>query len=194
MGVILDDTKILNSVARNDFGIKPDYLDFQYRVTNYEDLLSYTKKYSSVYRGILNLINFKSQGILDWNNNDKITFKNHNLDDHHIFPTRYLQNSSSVDQELIDCVLNRALIPKTTNIKYGKQSPSEYLKTSYNKNPDLGDSLKAHLISPRIIQGFFDDKYEKFLENRANKIIQVINKEIIPLKLDLNREMFGIVT
>ncbi len=192
LGVILEDANILKSVARSNYDFSPNYLDnFLYKVTEYEDLLSYSKKYSSVYRGVLNLINYKSSGIRDWNSNDKITFRNHNLEDHHIFPRKYLQNELKVEEEMIQCVLNRALIPEITNLKYGSNSPSNYLKASFENNTELGNSLKAHLISPKLIQGDLDLKYESFLKNRGNKIIATIKKEILPLKDELKQEIFG---
>ncbi len=193
LGVILDDANTLKSVAQNDYeDISPNYLDnFTYNVERYEDLLSYSTKYGGIYKGVLNLINYKSAGIRDWNNNDKITFRNHDLEDHHIFPRKYLQNELNVEKELIDCVLNRALIPKTTNIKYGGKMPGAYLAESFKNNSELGESLKAHLISPKIIQGDLDLQYERFLKNRANKIINIINKEILPLKDEIKQEISG---
>jgi len=50
------------------------------------------------------------------------------IDDHHVFPQRYLAESMpDVSGTLRDCVLNRTLIDKKTNIRISKRPPSDYL-------------------------------------------------------------------
>jgi len=140
----------------------------------------------------LNLINLQAGGIRDWKNNDKVSFNNQNLDDHHVFPKKYLQQKyPQLDDIRVDCVLNRALVPKITNIKMGGNPPSRYLKELLLGNPDLGKSLESHLIPPDLIDGVYDDSYELFLKNRAKKVIDVVNTQILPLKAELERDMFG---
>ncbi len=145
------------------------------------DLYSYNKKGSSIYKGVFNLINYHSKGLLDWNNTSKITF-NSKLEDHHIFPREYVK-SLVVDfedySELVDCVANRTLIPKITNIKIGKKSPSHYLKEIQKSNPNLKDCLKSHFIPVETIDNLYDEFFEDFIKERAEMIFSLIKQTVI---------------
>jgi hypothetical protein len=106
------------------------------------------------------------------------------VEDHHIFPAEYLKSLyKDIDNEnalsLIDCVLNKTLIPKITNIKIGKKKPSEYLAELKNYNSDIEKCIENHLIPAYLIDGTYDDFYTVFLEDRAKLILSVIKKNII---------------
>ena len=73
------------------------------------------------------------------------------LEDHHIFPKDYLRKNSALiessldGQVLIDCVANRTLIPRLTNIKVSNKSPSMYSNGLMAKNPDITAAFKIPL-------------------------------------------------
>lgn len=146
-----------------------------------QDLFSYSKKQNAIYKGLLNFVNFSVKGYLDWNNTNKINF-NSDIDDHHIFPKDYIlknSNEESESRDFIDCVVNRTLIPKITNIKIGNKAPSEYLKDiKENKNETLEESLKTHYIEKDIINGGYDNDFVFFLEYRADEIFKAIDNEV----------------
>jgi hypothetical protein len=45
----------------------------------------------------------------------------------------------------IDCVVNRTLIPKLTNIKVSNKPPSKYLGEIKAKNPKISEALQSHM-------------------------------------------------
>lgn len=75
----------------------------------------------------------------------------HKIDDHHIFPRDFMKANYKDERSLslIDCVANRTLIPKLTNISIGKNPPFKYLSTLKAKNSNIKDSLKSHFIPER---------------------------------------------
>lgn len=182
---IILDAKILTIIAHNNKLLDSSYITKQkFFITNYEDLFYYGQRKSSIYKGILNLINYDSKGIIDLASTRKLTF-NSNLDDHHIFPSGYLQETYKDDLKVLkftDCILNRTLIPKLTNIKIGKRCPSEYINQIARINPDIKKSLKSHLIPEKLITGKYDNNYLGFLKDRAENIFGIIKENILDIK------------
>jgi hypothetical protein len=178
--VILEDTNILKIIASNrKISDKAYFNKIKVEILP-SDIFSFTQKGNSIYQGILNIINYNSKGLKDWNNTSKITF-NSKVDDHHIFPQDYIRKTLADNEEyieLIDCVANRTLIPKITNIKIGKKSPSEYLRQIEAENPRLSESLNSHLISIDLITGLYDEFYIDFLEERSKKICDIIKSVV----------------
>lgn len=180
--IIILDSNMLKLIANKEKISNSNYFrDFRIIIDRPEDLYSFTKKGSAVYKGILNFINYVSGGLTDWTNNSKILF-NEKIDDHHIFPKAYLQEYNSendLDLEYIDCVVNRALIPKITNIKIGKDAPDVYLNKLFTNNEKLIDSLKKHMIPIEIMDGDYNEFFSVFIEDRAKRIFECIKKHII---------------
>ena len=198
---ILTDARILQSVAGGSYdpeslrsylrGLRRDF-------AGYDEILGASKKYSAVYKGVFNLISWHAGGIRDWKNNNKISLKStstaegQNLDDHHVFPKKYLRNAKKdMEDALVDSVLNRALVPKITNIKIGGRAPSDYLKELSGANGKLSESLDAHLIPVELVNGVYDDLYEIFLEDRGKRVVKVISEDILALESALEEKMCG---
>jgi hypothetical protein len=187
---ILDDSKALISIANNRKFTNKNYINekFQIQFSDKDTLISYNKKRSSIYKGVLNFIGYKSNGLRDWNNTSFVgTFSK--LEDHHIFPQGFLNANLPTNEDevpdfklLIDSVINRALIPKITNIKIGKKKPSEYLKKIKERNNKLEQSLENQFIPTELINGSLDNKYENFLAKRAQKLLELINDETVNKK------------
>ena len=129
--------------------------------------------------------------MLNWNNDAKLSL-NSTLEDHHIFPKNYLNNtlSSEAEKDLIDCVANRTLIPKLQNIKISDQTPSEYLDKIMNINPEIEKSLENHLIPKEILNGEYDKEFNFFLELRANSIFEIIKRNVIEPKEKIKGEFY----
>ena len=77
---------------------------------------------SSIYKGIFNLL-FR-RGAWDFYEKDKIKFSVKDLEDHHIFPRKFLE-SKNVKVEK-DIVLNRTLILSSTNKKISRKAPASH--------------------------------------------------------------------
>ncbi|KRF55015.1 DUF262 domain-containing protein [Priestia megaterium] len=180
--VIVHDSTMLARVAKNKKTTDKNYFKkIKVQMKGYEDILSLSKKGSAVYKGVLNFMNFSSRGLLDWNNSTRL-ITNSKLEDHHIFPKQYIKDHYSDDENalsLMDCIANRTLIPKLTNIRIGKKAPSEYLIEIKVKNEEIEKSLENHLIPTELIEGLYDDFYYDFVEARAKQIYKIIENEVV---------------
>ena len=66
----------------------------------------------------------------------------HNVDDHHVFPQGFL-NKQDVAPRLRDCILNRTLIDRKTNIRISDRAPSDYMT-------EVRDALKEGF--PKLLE------------------------------------------
>ena len=179
---VLEDAQTLERVAQGDFSGVPALMQRLQPTVRYpEDLLVVHKQYDALYRGILNFVNYTGGGLVSWDSGDLLSMDS-NLEDHHIFPRDYLERTfTAADTDvakLIDCVVNRTLIPKLTNIKVSNKPPSEYLRDLSTKNPNLSDALRRHLIPSDLPDGGYDELYSVFLEDRAKLVITALERSV----------------
>jgi hypothetical protein len=121
------------------------------------------------------------------------------IDDHHIIPKAYLNDKFSEEElEYIDCVVNRTLIPKITNIKIGKKAPDVYMNELYKENDKFTESLKSHLIPVDVMDGIYNEFFDEFIKDRSKIIFKelsenIINKqhEIVKLYYEVKKKSFG---
>jgi hypothetical protein len=119
------------------------------------------------------------------------------LEDHHIFPNDYLKkNWAEVNQTLdsevaIDCVVNRTLIPKLTNIKVSNKAPSKYLAEIRAKNPNILKALQSHMLSGDLLSGDYDKNYDYFISERSDSILKAIRTNITDTRSNVLSE-FGL--
>ena len=175
--VVVKDADNLKKIALIVERIDLNYLEkLSIPFQNENDLFGYDQTGNAVYKGILNLVNYSSGGIINWQNTSKPGIESV-LEDHHIYPKKYLEELN--DEELfesVNSVLNRALIPKLTNLKIGKKSPSSYLEELSNSNGSLIKSLKSHLIPEKILDSKTQMNFKDFLDQRAKLIFCEIKK------------------
>lgn len=190
---IIEDSNILVQIAKGKKIHSSSFFNklSKIQILSAEDIYSYDKKANAVYKGVLNLINFEKEGLLNWNNDAKLSL-NSELEDHHIYPKNYLQNTlhSETEKDLIDCVANRTLVPKIQNIKISDQTPSEYLSAIRTKNPQIEKSLENHLIAKELLNGEYDKEFIFFLELRANSIFGLVKKHIIDPKDEIKNSFY----
>jgi hypothetical protein len=190
---IIEDSNILIQIAKGKKISSGSFFNklSKIQILSVEDIYSFDKKANAVYKGILNLINFDQHGLLNWNNDAKLSL-NSVLEDHHIYPKNYLNNTltSESEKDLIDCVANRTLIPKIQNIKISDQTPSKYLNQIKISNSQIEKSLENHLITPELLNGEYDKEFNFFLELRASSIFDIVNKHIISPKDKIKDEFF----
>jgi hypothetical protein len=179
--VIITDCGVLTQVARDEpITGRGYFMRLRSLITEPEDLFSYTKRASATYRGILNLLGYAAQGLRDWKSAQKIDITMR-LEDHHIYPRAYIGSGPDLDmdqtdaEQLVDCVANRTLIPKLTNIRIGKRPPSDYLTELQKKNTDLATCLTSHLIPSAILtEPTWNSCFGVFLDERARAIFALI--------------------
>lgn len=192
---IMLDAYTLSCVARGEKIINKYYFKKLHSLINsYEDILSYNKKGSAIYVALLNFINYNAGGLLNWNNSSKISFAD-KVDDHHIFPKEYLNSlaDENIDVNMINCVANRTLIPKITNIKIGKKAPHVYMKELAGKNDNFSLILENHMIPTDIVSGLYEGFYKDFIEERAKLIFNAINSTILTKADSIEKEFIGTV-
>ena len=149
------------------------------------------KKYAgnSVYKGVFNLLFM--QDAKDFYENDKLKFSTDALDDHHIFPKKFLENKGvEVDW---DTVANRTLIGSRTNKRISKKAPAVYLKEMLASNNNDESAVKSilnkHFIDEEIyniLKSVTQDSTKEeittafniFIDNRE-KLIQQYIAELI---------------
>jgi hypothetical protein len=93
------------------------------------------------------------------------------VDDHHIFPQAWLDNPArpAVPPRLRDCILNRTLIDRKTNISIGKRPPSQYLgDIQQSLGATFPDLLRSHLLPAGPDSPLWRDDFEGFLQWREN--------------------------
>ena len=184
--VIISDSQALSQVAQDKRIERRDYFTrLRSLVTDPEDLFTYTKRPSAIYRGILNLIGYAAHGLRDWRSTSKID-ADKPLDDHHIYPHAYIASKPSLDMDpseasqLVDCVVNRTLIPKNLNVTVGKRPPQTYLSDLKKLNPNLETSLQDHLVPPEIVTDpSWNQTFRRFLDTRAHAILQHIEQYVL---------------
>jgi hypothetical protein len=195
---VLEDAQALEKVGKGNWTSITTLLQkLTSSITDAEDLLIVNKKYDALYKGILNFCNYISGGYRNLENGNPIMHSS-NLEDHHIFPKDYLRkNPTLIDSVvdggvLIDCVINRTLIPKITNVKVSNKPPSIYINQLSAKNPNITLALSSHLIPISIVSGEYDELYQIFLEDRAKMIVDHMRSTVLVERDSVVRELKGL--
>jgi len=172
-----------NSKAARDFvevtkwmsgGEAPQVIaDFEF---DPEILRQITPRQRAIYRGCIALI-LRNEA-RDFHSGKRITvnlIQEEKIDDHHVFPQGYIADHlENVSNTLRDCIVNRTLIDKLTNIRIGKRAPSEYL---VEIKGELGDKFEPLIASHLLPSGpLLADNHEEFLIQRQAMLWQKIQE------------------
>jgi hypothetical protein len=141
-----------------------------------------TARQRALYRGVMGLV--LRRGPRDFHQGSRVTgdliIENH-IDDHHIFPDAYLKRQEvPIPDRLINCVLNRTLIDRKTNIRISDRAPSDYLRdvqAALDRGSDFDALLRSHLLPSGDLSPFWRDDFENFLTWRQEALweeIQVV--------------------
>ena len=151
------------------------------------DLRRETKRGSSVYNGIFNLLII--QGARDWITGN--VPQHDDLDDHHIVPASW--GAKNLTGNLVHTILNRTPLSADTNRNViGDKLPNQYLPKWIAKNGEntVRGILESHFISPTAFDillrdPFTADDYEAFISERQRTLQQAIESLLIKERLDL---------
>jgi hypothetical protein len=151
------------------------------------DLRRETKRGSSVYNGIFNLLVLR--GARDWMTSTVPQYGD--LDDHHIVPKAWGQDHGL--GTTIDTILNRTPLTADTNRKViNDRLPNEYLPEliAENDEPAVRAILESHFISPLAFDilrrdPFGADDFEAFIAERQRTLQDAIEDLLIKERLDL---------
>ena len=99
---------------------------------------------------------------------------------HHFFPKSYLKNNGW-DTSDANCILNITLVGDNLNKhKIRAQAPKKYMKQFKKVNPNLAKIMKTHLVDNLDGFGIWDNDYEKFIIQRAKKVLKELQKRLHP--------------
>jgi hypothetical protein len=97
---------------------------------------------------------------------------------HHFFPRAYLKRQGVPDWQA-NVILNITFVDDYLNKrKIGQKSPSNYLQEFADKNDDLENTLKTHLIKAN--DGIWNDDYPSFIEARGEWVLSELNSRLNP--------------
>jgi hypothetical protein len=172
----------------DDNGVEPALLqEFKTRFRNLE-LRRETKRGTSVYNGIFNLLVL--QGARDWMTGNVPQYGD--LDDHHIIPASW--GKDNLEGNLIHTILNRTPLTATTNRQIiNDRLPNQYLPELIADNDEktVRTILESHFISSfaqeiLMRDPFTVDDFELFIAERQRTIQEAIEHLLIKARLDLS--------
>lgn len=143
------------------------------RNTSYS-LLSVSRS-NSVYKGVMCLL--AKEGAKDFIKSDSIEF--HELDDHHIFPKKYLEEiktsngKQKYSKSEINTIINKVLICSTTNQKIHKKDPSLYVKNLIPQNKKI-NIMNSQLINNKALLKLENNEFNEFKKERDKYIVKKI--------------------
>lgn len=151
------------------------------------DLRRETKRGSSVYNGIFNLLVLR--GARDWMAGTVPQYGD--LDDHHIVPKSWGKDKGLGGA--VDSILNRTPLTADTNRKViNDRLPNEYLPelVAANGEATVRAILESHFVSPAAFDilrrdPFGPDDFEAFLAERQRTLQDAIEDLLIKERLDL---------
>ena len=139
-----------------------------------------TVRQRALYRGCIALILHSEAR--DFHSGNRITASmvlEKKIDDHHVFPRGYLDDSGEeVPAALRECVLNRTLIDKDTNIRIGKKAPANYLaeiEVALGAE-HLDKVLKSHLLPGGTDSSLREGRFSAFLDERQQQFFESIKE------------------
>lgn len=161
-------------------------LEFKNRFANL-DLRRETKRGSSVYNGIFNLLVIR--GARDWMTGH--LSQHDDLDDHHIVPVAW--GASNPTETPIHTILNRTPLTADTNRNViNDRLPNVYIPEliAANGESTVRAILESHYISPAALEILLRDPftpkdYEAFIAERQSTIQEAIESLLIKERLDL---------
>ncbi len=150
-----------------------------------------TKKGTSVYNGIFNLLVL--QGARDWMTGN--VPQHDDLDDHHIIPVSW--SAKNLKNNSIHTILNRTPLSKETNRNViNDRLPNKYLPELIVDNGDTAVRviLESHFISPAaqeilLRNPFMSNDFEAFIAERQRTIQEAIENLLIKERLDLSPQL-----
>jgi hypothetical protein len=164
--------------------------EFQRRFQNL-DLRRETKRGTSVYNGIFNLLVLR--GARDWMTGN--VPQHGDLDDHHIVPKAWGRDHGL--GTTVDTILNRTPLTSDTNRNVVRDRlPNQYLPELIAQNGEqtVRATLESHFVSPAALEillrePFGPEDFAAFLDERQRTIYAAIEDLLIKERLDLSPQL-----
>lgn len=100
---------------------------------------------------------------------------------HHFFPKAFLKAKGVPDWKA-NTILNITIVDDHLN-KHAirAKAPAEYMKGFKISNKHLSETMKTHLIEDLELYGIWKNDFEKFLEERGQKVLDELNNRLNPI-------------
>ncbi|AKB74644.1 hypothetical protein MSLAZ_1383 [Methanosarcina lacustris Z-7289] len=99
---------------------------------------------------------------------------------HHFFPKGYVKKQG-IEEWKGNSILNVTIVDDYLNKReIGAKAPGDYMKKFEDRNPELHNTMKTHLIDDMELYGVWGNNYETFIEKRGERVLEEINKRIEP--------------
>jgi hypothetical protein len=137
-------------------------------------LMDTTVRQRALYSGTICLV--LRGGARDFHSAQPISgdlIETNSIDDHHIFPDSYLrERAPPTTARLRDCVLNRTLIDRITNIRISHRPPSDYMAEIREVlgSSAFGQLLDSHFIPHDATGSIWSDDFASFLKQRQTSL------------------------
>lgn len=146
---------------------------------NLDSLDRTTRSNSALYRTVLAAV--LSRRPLDFHKASPITSAQflEGVDDHHVFPQRCVAVEDK-EHDLVQCILNRALIDSLTNKRISNQNPSQYLDDIAQASEDstrLDEILASHMLPSGEGSPLRTDDFDAFIAARRETIATEIARK-----------------
>ncbi len=145
---------------------------------------------SSIYKGVFNLL-FRN-GARDFYEKDGINYSLEQLDDHHIFPRRFLEKKGvNVEKDII---LNRTLILSSTNRRISGRAPATYIQKMveiHDSEEDVKRVLRKHFINGEMFEILMDVTEDLTSEEVKEKFDRFISLREVLIKGEIGRLIMG---
>jgi len=171
----------------NDDTAEPDWIaEFRTRI-RLLDLHKQTKRGTSVYNGVFNLLIL--HGARDWITGNVPQYDD--LDDHHIVPKSWGKENDLIGD--IDTILNRTPLAADTNRNViGDQLPNVYIPKLITESGEkcVHATFESHFISPIAFEillrkPFREEDFRAFTAERQRTLQEAIEDMLIKQRLDL---------
>ena len=177
----------VNAWISDDNARPPMLKEFQDRFRNL-DLAKETKKGTSVYNGVFNLLIL--QGARDWMSGH--VPQHGDLDDHHIVPSS--RAAGELEGITVHTILNRTPLSAETNRHIiSNRLPNEYIPElmADSSKEEIREIFESHFISPAALDillrdPFTKDDYDEFIRERKRTILDAIEDRLIKGRIDLS--------
>jgi hypothetical protein len=102
---------------------------------------------------------------------------------HHFFPKAYMRRQRG-DDSVANHIGNITLVDDYLNKReIGDRKPSDYMRKFRRSNPNLGTTMRTHLIDLDN-SGIWDNDYDRFLDRRCAAIARELSKKVVSRDID----------
>lgn len=140
---------------------------------------------NAIYRGVMSLLIANQAEDFSASRTRIIDLLPGEIQDHHIYPVRFLE-PSGVRGSAVNSVANRTPLYTVTTQEIGNTAPSVYLFKRHTVSSQIKSMLPAHCIPEIVFEEFTKEQYDKFIQARTSKLLELIKTAVDVEDIDEN--------